>query len=129
MVMFMLFFIVVTLPVALLMIFSYWKIFTKAGEPGWYALIPVFNMIIVFKIAGINPLWVLLYLAAFIPFVGGFASLGITIYLSIKLAQSFGREAGTMIGLILLPIVFYPILAFGSAEYVGPKFEGTQTIV
>lgn len=92
-----------------------WKIFTKAGQPGWAAIIPIYNVYIMLKIAGKPGWWLLLFL---IPIV----NLVIGIMVVVALAQSFGKGVGFAIGMILLSFIFYPILAFGSAQYVGaPK--------
>ena len=77
-------------------------------------LIPIFNLYLICKIAGRPGWWVILFL---IPIV----SLVIAIILAIDIARCFGRGVGTAIGLILLPMIFYPILGFGSAQYEGPS--------
>jgi len=98
--------------VALIMIVSVWKIFTKAGQPGWAAIVPIYNAVVFLKIAG-KPVWWVLLL--FIPFV----SLIITILAFVALAEKFGKGAGYAVGLIFLPVVFLPMLAFGDARYQG----------
>lgn len=103
---------IVWLVVTLLMIISMWKIFTKAGKPGWASIIPIYNIIVLLQVAGKPVWWIVLFL---IPVV----NLVIAIMALAGLARNFGRGAGTVIGLILLPIVFYPILAFGDAKYQG----------
>lgn len=90
-----------------------WKIFTKAGEPGWYAIVPFLNLITLVKIVGRELWWFLLLLIPLIGFVAGFI-------LMMDLAKSFGKGTGYGLGLILLPIIFFPLLAFGGAQYVGP---------
>lgn len=90
-----------------------WKTFVKAGQPGWAAIIPIYNLYLLCKIGGRPGWWVILFI---IPFV----SLIISIIVSNDIAKSFGRGVGFTIGLILLPFVFYPILGFGSSEYQGP---------
>jgi len=97
--------------VILLLIASMWKVFSKAGQPGWAAIIPIYNWIVWCKIVGRPAWWVLLLLICFPIFY---------IILSIDLAKSFGKGVGFAIGLILLSIVFFPILGFGSAQYQGP---------
>ncbi len=97
----------------LLMVASMWKVFAKAGEPGWAAIIPIYNIIVWCKIVGRPAWWVILL---FIPCVG----IVIIFILAIDLAKSFGKGAGFGIGLALLGVIFFPILAFGSAQYVGP---------
>jgi hypothetical protein len=103
---------IVELIVAVLIIVSMWKVFTKAGEPGWAVLIPIYNTYVMLKIAG-KPGWWLILL--FIPIV----NLVIGIIAVAGLASNFGKGVGFTVGLILLPFLFYPILAFGSSEYQG----------
>ena len=109
------------LAISVVLIIAQWKIFEKAGEKGWKCLIPIYNLITLFKIIGISPWWLLLCLASFIPFIGSLALLGLTIYQSIMLGKAFNKSAGFIVGLILLSPIFYMILGFGSAEYVGNK--------
>lgn len=89
-----------------------WKVFAKAGEPGWAALIPIFNFVILLKIAG-KPIWWILLM--FIPLVNFI----IAIVIAISVAERFGRSAGFGIGLALLGFVFYPILGFGDSKFIG----------
>lgn len=98
--------------VMVLIIASMWKIFSKAGKPGWAAIIPIYNVIVLLEVAG-KPVW--WFLLMFIPFV----NIVIAIIVSIELAKNFGKSAGYGIGLAFLGIIFYPMLAFGSAQYVG----------
>ncbi len=90
-----------------------WKTFTKAGEPGWAAIIPIYNLIVMVKIAGKPMWWVVLY---FIPLV----SLVPLFVVPIGIAQRFGKSAGFGIGLALLPFIFYPMLGFGDATAGAP---------
>jgi Family of unknown function (DUF5684) len=94
----------VMLAVGLVIIASFWKLFTKAGEPGWASLVPIYNMIVLLKISSMPWWWVLLACIAqfIIPF---------------KLAANFGKGVGFAVGLLLLPFIFFPMLAFGSAQY------------
>ena len=112
-------YVIVALVVAVITIIAMWRIFTKAGEKGWKSIIPIYNVVILFKIAGISPWFVLGYLASIIPVVGTFICLGITIYAMINLAKAFGKGGGFAAGLILLNTIFICILGFGSAEYQG----------
>ena len=102
---------------SILTIIANWKIFTKAGEAGWKCLIPIYNLVILFKIAGISPWLILVCFASWIPVIGPLASLGITIYSMISLAKAFGKGGGFATGLILLNTIFIMILAFGDAKY------------
>ena len=105
-------FIIVWLVVAVLMIAAMWKVFTKAGQPGWASLIPIYNVYVLCKIAGRPGWWVILMLIPLVNFI-------IAIILCIDIAKSFGKGAGFGIGLLLLGIIFWPILGFGSATYQG----------
>ena len=105
--------IIIWLALAILMIVSFWKIFTKAGKPGWASIIPFYNIYVMLQIAGKPGWWLILY---FIPLV----NLIIGIIVTVAFAQRFGKGAGFAVGMIFLGIIFYPILAFGDARYVGP---------
>ncbi|MDX2226002.1 MAG: DUF5684 domain-containing protein [Verrucomicrobiae bacterium] len=100
----------VALIIVLLMIISLWKVFAKAGKPGWAAIIPIYNIIVLCQVAGKPAWWVILFL---IPVV----SLVISILVSLGIAQSFGKSSLFGIGLWLLPFIFFPILAFSDAKY------------
>jgi Family of unknown function (DUF5684) len=104
----------IVLAIIIFMIASLWKVFAKASEPGWAAIIPIYNVIVLLKISG-KPLWWLILF--FIPV----ANFIIAILAALGLAERFGKSSGFGIGLALLPFIFYPMLAFGSAAYVGPK--------
>ena len=108
---------IIGLIVGVLTIIANWKIFTKAGEKGWKCLIPIYNTVVLFKIAGLSPLWVLGYLASVIPVIGYIAVLGLTIYLMYNLAKAFGKDGAFTVGLVLLNTIFVMILAFGKSEY------------
>lgn len=103
---------IISLLIGLLMIVAMWKVFTKAGQPGWASIIPIYNLYIWCKIVGRPWWWILLMLIPFVNFI-------ILIILCIDTAKSFGKGAGFGIGLALLGIIFWPILGFGSAQYQG----------
>ena len=113
------FMIVIALVVAILQLAGMWKVFTKAGEKGWKCIIPIYNLVILFRISGLSPWIICGYFLAFIPVIGWLISLGITIYQCNSLAKAFGKDVGYTIGLILLPTIFYMILGFGKSQYVG----------
>jgi len=100
----------------ILMIITQWIIYTKAGQPGWACIVPIYNILILLKIVGKPWWWILLML---IPIV----NIVIQVMIVYLLAKSFGKGVGFTIGLFLLSIVFYPILAFGDAKYLGPAGE------
>ena len=95
---------------AVLEIAALWMVFSKAGRPGWAAIIPIYNIVVLCEIAGKPAWWVVLF---FIPFV----NLIVAIILSIAVAKKFGKGAGYGLGLALLSPVFYPMLGFGSSQY------------
>lgn len=101
---------VVYFAILALVIVSMWKIFTKAGEPGWAAIVPIYNIIVLLKIAGKPAWWFVLML---IPFV----NIVIAAILCIGVANNFGKSTGYGLGLFFLGIVFWPMLAFGDARY------------
>jgi hypothetical protein len=103
--------------IGILMIISLWKIFKKAGEPGWAAIIPIYQTIVFLKIAGKPGWWFFLLL---IPFVG----LVFAILALVNFAERFGKGGGYIVGLIILPFVFFPMLAFGDAQYLGSNTNG-----
>ena len=90
-----------------------WKVFEKAGQPGWAAIIPIYNLYIMTKIAGKPGWWVIMFL---IPFV----NLIFAIWLYNMVSKSFGKDEGFTAGLVILGFIFWPILGFGSAKYLGP---------
>jgi hypothetical protein len=103
-------FFLVWLAVALLMLVAAWKIFAKAGEPGWAAIVPIYNLVVMLKIVGKPLWWLILFLIPFVNFVAA-------ILVTVALAEKFGKGIGFAVGLIVLPFVFYPILGFGDARY------------
>lgn len=92
----------------------FWKVFSKADQPGWAAFIPIYNIVVMLQIVGRPTWWVLLCL---IPFVNSI----VFIILFLDLAKSYGKDTMFALGLILLTPIFLPILAFGSAQYGGPS--------
>lgn len=108
------FFMIIWLAVIVAMIASMWKVFAKAGQPGWAAIIPIYNLYILLKITGRPVWWIILFL---IPIVSIIAA----IITMIDLAKSFGKGAGFGLGLAFLGFIFFPILGFGDAQYQGPS--------
>jgi len=104
--------IIIYVAILVLMVGSGWKIYAKAGQPGWAALVPIYNIVVLCKIIGKPTWWVVL---CFIPFV----NYVILIMMIHGLSKSFGKGAGYTVGLIFLGIIFYPMLAFGDAQYIG----------
>jgi len=100
----------VPLVLAVLFIAGMWKTFAKAGQPGWAAIIPIYNIyVLVTKVADRGILWVVLGivfpLALIVPMI--------------DTAKAFGKGTGYGIGLALFGFVFFPLLGFGDAQYRG----------
>ena len=103
------------------MIASMWKVFVKAGQPGWAAVVPVYNFVVLLKIVG-KPLW---WIALFFVPLANFV---VMILVAIELAKNFGKSTGFGIGLAFLGFIFYPILGFGGAQYLGPGVTGQPVL-
>ena len=99
--------------VTVLMLVALWKIFVKAGKPGWGAIVPFYNMYCLFDMSFGNG-W--LFLLTFVPCV----NVVMEIIMIVKLASAFGKSGGFAVGLIFLPVIFVPMLGFGDAQYYGP---------
>jgi len=104
--------VIVYLALAVLTIAGLWKMFEKAGQQGWMAIIPILNIYIMVKIAGKEGWWVILF---FIPCV----NIVVSFIVHIALAEKYGKGVGYGVGMTLLPVIFYPLLGFGDAQYQG----------
>ena len=104
---------IIYLAILVLVIAGLWKTFVKAGQPGWAAIIPLYNVYIMLKIAGKPGWWLILF---FIPLV----NLVMGIIVLRALAAAFGKGWGFTFGLIFLSFIFIPLLGFGDAVYTPP---------
>ena len=102
---------IIFLAIVVLWLAGQWRVFAKAGHPGWASIVPIYNYYVWIKIAGHSGLWLLLYL---IPLVGAVAHL----IISIDAAKAFGENGVFGFGMWLIPVAFVPILGFGPATYV-----------
>lgn len=112
----MIVYMIIMLAVAVFSIVAMWKVFKKAGKEGWAALIPIYNLVVLFQISGIDPkklLWFLL------PFIGQIIVFVYLIMAYINLAKAFGKSSGFAAGLIFLNVIFMGILAFDDSVYSG----------
>ncbi|MCR5624293.1 MAG: DUF5684 domain-containing protein [Lachnospiraceae bacterium] len=123
----------ISLAISILYIIAEWKILSKAGEPGWKALIPIYNIYMQYKISwkgsvfwGILGLIVLEGILTGIGGIGlalsgiiGIALFIISIMSLYYLSKSFGHGVGFTLGLLLLSPIFILILGLGSSRYVG----------
>jgi hypothetical protein len=87
-----------------------WKVFEKAGEPGWAAIVPIYNVVVLLKICGRPLWWIILFFVPFVSFIMWFV-------ICFDVAKRFGKGAGFAIGLAILPFIFFPMLAWGDAKY------------
>ena len=94
-----------------------WKTFEKAGKPGWAAIIPIYNYIVLLEIVGKPIWWIFLILFPCTSFIFAIWTINL-------LSKSFGQSEGFTVGLVLLPYIFIPILGFGSYKYIGPSAGG-----
>lgn len=100
------------LAISILIVAAQWVIFVRAGQAGWKCLVPFYNMYVLMEIAGKPGWWMFLL---FIPLVG----LVFFLFAMLSLAKKFGRSELFGVGLLLLPMIFLPLLAFGGSEYEG----------
>ena len=109
---------IIYLAIILVTIIGCWKAYSKAGQPGWACIIPIYNLIVWLQICG-RPIW--WFILLLIPLV----NLIIFIIICIDFAKSFGKGAGFGIGIFLFGFIFIPIIGFGSATYQGPSVQKT----
>ena len=105
-----------------LQIIGMWKVFTKAGEKGWKAIIPFYNIAILYKISGMSPYLVFVYLGLLIPIVNFFVAgaIGVmSLYQVINLSKGFNKSTGFTVAIIVVPFIAYLMLGFGDSKYVG----------
>ena len=107
-------YLLVLLALVVLFVAAGWKVFTKAGQPGWASIVPIYNFWVMLKIVGRPGWWIVLML---IPFVNIFVG----IIVLVDIAKSFGHGVGFALGLIFLGPIFWLILGFGSSTYRGPS--------
>jgi len=104
---------IIYIAIAVLLIASWWTIFSKAGQPGWACIIPIYNIIVFLNVIGKPWWWLILFIIPFINIIFVIWSLNL-------LSKSFGKNEGFTVGLLFLNIIFIPILAFGDSKYKGP---------
>ena len=108
--------IIIYLAVLILLLASIWKVFQKAGKPGWASIVPLYNSWVMIQIAGKPSWW---FFMMFVPF----ANIVFAIMLYVEIAKRFGKGGGFAALLILLPFVGFPILGFGKAQYQAASVQ------
>ena len=106
----------VTILIVLVFTIAGWRLFSKAGKPGWAIVVPFYNLYIYTQIIKRPGWWILLYFSIAIPAVGALGMVFLSIIDQLRLAKVFGRSAGFGVGLLLLGWVFFPILAFSESH-------------
>lgn len=91
-----------------------WKIFEKAGKPGWAAIVPIYNLWVLNEIAGKEVLW---FILALVPCVNIVA----LVMIWMDVAKNFGKDPMYGLGLALLGPIFAPLLGFSNAKYQPPQ--------
>jgi hypothetical protein len=114
-------FALVFIAIAVVTLIGMWKVFTKAGHPGWAVLIPIYNLILLLRIAGLAWYWVFTPLIVLIPFLGAIAYLVWVVWVHHRISTRFGQGVGFTIGLTLLSPIFWLILGFGSSKYLAEQ--------
>lgn len=102
-----------------IVVIGQWKVYEKAGKPGWAAIIPIYNLIVLLEIVGKPIWWIVLFLIPCVNIIFFVWTLNL-------LSKSFGQSEGFTIGLLLLSFIFWPILGFGNYQYLGPSAAEAQ---
>lgn len=110
----------ILMAIIIVMLVANWKLFTKAGKPGWAAIVPFYNEYVLSETIWGKGIYFLFMFASIIPFVGSIIVLAFAILQNLHLAKVFGKDTGFAIGLIFLSPIFLCILAFGDSKYQGP---------
>lgn len=124
----------------ILTLIAYWRIYTKAGEEGWKAIIPIYGTYVLYQFTwDIKMFWIMfgsffcglilavmgavsgISLFVFIGLIAVLVGIVIELFQSHALSRSFGHGVGFTLGLLFLTPIFLLILAFGSSEYQGPQ--------
>ncbi len=99
-----------------LVLVSHWKIFVKAGKPGWASIVPIYSIVVLVEIVKKPSIWVLYLILPIVNII-------FMIKLSLELARVFGKDDAFGLGLFFLPFIFMPMLAFGEALYMKDEFN------
>lgn len=118
-------FFVLIVAIAVVTIIAQWKMFQKAGRPGWAAIVPFYNGWVLYEIVWGKGWWFfawagIMIVANMIPFIGWLLSLACSLIFGISVAKAYGQPWAFGIGIMCVPFVFYLMLAFGKAQYIKP---------
>ena len=97
--------------------------FIKAGQPGWAGFVPLYNFIVLLRVAGRPKSWGWFLLLILIPYIGSLALFIVYIFVANDVSKSFGHGTAFTVGLVIpyVSAVFYYILWLGPSQYRGPS--------
>lgn len=107
---------IIGLAILVIMLAGVWKVLEKAGQPGWGAIIPIYNLYLLIKAANRPGWYLILFLIPIVSVIMFFV-----VYMA--LAKSFGKGILFGVGLVVLPFIFFPILGFSEDQYLGEVVE------
>lgn len=111
----------VSVVIGIVTLIGMWKAFDKVGQPGWAVLVPIYNIIVLLRVAGLPWYWVFAPFVVIIPILGWIAYIVWIVWVHHRISTRFGQGVGFTIGLTLLGPIFWLILGFGSSKYVGEQ--------
>ena len=114
-------FFLVFVAIGLVTLIGMWKVFAKAGQPGWAVLVPIYNIIVLLRVAGLPWYWVFAPFVMIIPILGWIAYIVWIVWVHHRISTRFGQGVGFTIGLTLLGPIFWMILGFGSSKYLAEQ--------
>lgn len=103
---------ILSLALCVFVLVCMWIVFRKAGKPGWAAIVPFYNLYVLFDITWGSGMRFLLLLIPIYNII-------LSIQTQVRLAKAFGKSGGFAAGLVFLPYIFIPLLAFGKETYQG----------
>lgn len=103
---------IISLVLCVFVLVCMWIVFRKAGKPGWAAIVPFYNLYVLFDITWGSGMRFLLLLIPIYNII-------LSIQTQVRLARAFGKSGGFAAGLVFLPYIFIPLLAFGKETYQG----------
>jgi len=103
---------IIYLAIGILALAGLWMVFVKMGEPGWKAIIPLYNIYVMLEKVGKPAWWLILFFIPFVNLIAGFLVFQ-------EIAEGFGKGTGFAVGMLLLGFIFFPLLGFGDAQWMG----------
>jgi len=107
------------LAILVLTVAGLWKMFEKAGKPGWAAIVPIYNIVVIIEIIGKPLWWILLWLIPCVNIVIGIWGMNL-------LMKSFGKDSLYTVLALFFPFIIFPVIGFGNDPYLGPSAAEAQ---